>query len=251
MAPLTQSGCQFLQRTPLANLPFPGFGRTIHYRVVAIDASPAANTVSYPSASGWNWFYCKFSIGGTFTLGTGVTVNASSSYPTPYGNWYYGSKEQYLIRAGDLSALGMPGGSISSLAFDVSVVNACPALTGFYIKMAHTSLTVLSAFVTTGLTNVYTSTAYQPVVGWNAHTFQTPFNWNGTDNIIVEVCFNNSNYTSSGNAGVKSGATSYNSTANYHGDDADVCTAPGSPTLYTSLPNMKIEIQGANLCLLT
>jgi hypothetical protein len=239
-APDTIGMTRLLADTFRADIPFFGFGKNIHYYVVAIDGSAAHNVSTSQTYS----FYCKFSTGGTFTLGTGTSFNTGTGYPTPYGNYYYGSKEQYLIRASEMTALGMPGGPISSIAFNVSNVNACPGLTGYYIKMAHTPNTALSSFITSGLTTVYNTTSYQPVNGWNTHTFQTPFVWNGVDNVLIEVCFNNSSYPSNGNASVLYSSTPFSATLNFHTDNTTVCSAPGTPTSYQSRPNMIIEILG-------
>jgi hypothetical protein len=49
----------------------------------------------------------------------------------------------------------------------------------------------LSSFTTTGLTTVFgpsTVTAYHS--GWNTITFATPYNWDGTSNIIVDIRVN-------------------------------------------------------------
>ena len=242
-SPVTLGMTRLTNDTFQAFIPFFGFGKNIHYYVEAVDGSAAHNI-----ATGTTYhFYCKFSTGGTYTLGTGTTVNGSQAYPTPYGNYWYGSKEQYLILASEMTALGMPGGPISSIAFNVSALNAVPPLTGFYIKMAHTTLATLgTSFITSGLMSNYTTTSYMPVVGWNTHTFQTPFVWNGVDNIIIEVCFNNTGYVINGCAGVFASTTPFNSVASAHADAATVCSAPGTPTNYTTRPNMKIEIQGVS-----
>ena len=225
-----------------AMIPFPGFGRTISYRVTGVDASPAANTTHYPSASGWQWFYCKFSTGGTFIVGTGTGVNTSTSYPAPYGNYWWGARHQFLIRASELQALGAPGGAIGSLAFNVQTVAGTP-LQGFSILMGHTAQnTAVSAFAP-GLTTVYATTSYTEVPGWNTHTFQTPFVWNGVDNIIVETCFNNSAYTT--NAVTYNSTTSFVSTTYYNNDASGIC-AITSGTTASVRPNMKIEILGVS-----
>ena len=31
-------------------------------------------------------------------------------------------------------------------------------------------------------------TGYTPVIGWNTHTFSTPFLWDGLSNIIINIC---------------------------------------------------------------
>ena len=53
------------------------------------------------------------------TIGTDVIHNSNSSYPAPYGNWFWGAKNQFLVRASELQAEGMSAGDIYSLSFDV------------------------------------------------------------------------------------------------------------------------------------
>jgi hypothetical protein len=54
------------------------------------------------------------------TIGTGQIQNSPYDYPAPYGNWYWGSRHQMLIKAAELSAAGLPIGNINSLAFNVA-----------------------------------------------------------------------------------------------------------------------------------
>ena len=173
----------------------------------------------------------------TYQIGNGTTTNTGTGYPTPYGNWYYGSKDQYLILASELSALGVVPGDIKKLSFDVSTANGV-ALQGFEIKMGHTTQSAMTSSFVTGLTSVYSVTSYTETTGWNEHVFQTPFNWNGTDNLVIEVCFNNSSYTN--NAQVYNHTTTFTSSVNYHADAAGVC-AQSSGTTYSVRPNMKLE----------
>jgi len=53
------------------------------------------------------------------TVGTGVIQNSLYDYPAPYGNWYWGAKNQMLVLASELSSAGLTAGDISSIAFDV------------------------------------------------------------------------------------------------------------------------------------
>ncbi|MCF8296852.1 MAG: T9SS type A sorting domain-containing protein [Saprospiraceae bacterium] len=221
-----------------ANIPFFGFGKTIQYYVKAIDASAAHNMDSTATKS----FYCKYSSGGTFTVGTGTVVNTSTGYPAPYGNYWWGSKHQMLITAAEMAAINMTGGQIESLAFDVSAVNTCPALQNFEIKIKSTNLSAITTTWESGLTTVYTNTAYQPVTGWNTHQFQTPFNWDGVSNLIIETCFNNSSYLQ--NASMVQSATTYPSTHYVYGDVATNCTAPGLGQTANQRPNMQFVVSG-------
>ncbi len=175
-------------------------------------------------------------------VGTGTTSNGSSASPTPYKNYFWGSKEQYMLTAQELTALGAAFGPVTSLSFNVQAVNACPSLDGFTIKIAHTNQTDLTTtFVTGNFTTVYTSTSYQPVTGWNTHQFQTPFNWDGTSNIVIEICSNNSSWVTSGNASVYNTITSNYFTTYSQGDNATVCSNTTGTRTYTR-PNMRIDL---------
>ncbi len=184
-------------------------------------------------------------VGGTYTLGTGTTQNTTTSYPCPYGQWYNGTKEQFLILASELNALGMTGGAIHSIAFDV-VTPAGASLTNFEIKIGSTNLTSLSSWVTTGLTSVYSNSSYTTTTGWNTHQFSIPFVWDGTSNIVIETCFDNypTGYTT--NALMNQTSTSFTSTLDYHSDGGGVCTNSVSSTSYQQRPNMQIVASGGN-----
>ncbi|NOU46907.1 MAG: T9SS type A sorting domain-containing protein [Bacteroidales bacterium] len=54
------------------------------------------------------------------TIGTGEVQNANTSYPAPYGNWYWCARNQMLIQASELLDAGFTEGFITSIAFDVA-----------------------------------------------------------------------------------------------------------------------------------
>ncbi len=176
------------------------------------------------------------------TIGTGTTQNTTYSYPCPYGQYWTGVKEQFLIPASEILSAGGGAGNITSLAFDV-VSPAGQALVNLEIKIGTTSSTALSNWET-GLTTVYSNSSYATVSGWNTHTFSVPFTWNGSSNIVIETCFDNysggSNYTT--NAVMNQSSTSYVSTLDYHSDGGGVCTTGGSATTYLQRPNMRLTV---------
>src|SRR6185503_905308 len=45
--------------------------------------------------------------------------------------------------------------------------------------------------VGSGLTTVKTLASYNTAAGWNDFSFDTPFTWDGTSNLIVELCYDN------------------------------------------------------------
>ena len=181
----------------------------------------------------------------TSTIGTGTVSNSANAYPSPYANFYWGNKEQYLILASELIALGGSAGPISELAFDVYTPNSCPNLQNFELKIGSSSQNILTTFET-GLTTVFSNTSgYQPSSGWNNHVFSTPFVWDGISNIIVQVCSQNSGYISSGNASVNGTATSFTSVKYYRADNTGVCGST-SGTSSSLRPNMKLLISGSS-----
>lgn len=214
----------------------PTGGNKLHEGVSYTTGLMYANDTLYVQSSGG-------SQGASVTVGTGTATNTATGFPTPYGNYYWGNKEQYLITAQELMALGAAAAPITQLAFNVANVNSCPALNNFYIRIAHTNTTVMTGWETGPFTQVYTNTGYQPVIGWNNHVFSDPFVWNGTQNIVIEVCFNNSSYLTSGNASTYYSTTPSNSVARYNGDNANVCTAPASVSVTANRPNMKLELE--------
>jgi len=136
------------------------------------------------------------SISNMVIIGTDTIINLSDGYPAPYGNFYSGAKHQILIRANEISSLGSSG-FIHSLAFDVRYEQGSP-LDSFKVKIGLTTDTSLTSLWLTGLTTVYSAVSYTDTIGWNTHTFNNPFYWDGVSNIIIETCFENSpnNYTS-------------------------------------------------------
>ncbi|MEY2828221.1 MAG: hypothetical protein RIQ33_79 [Bacteroidota bacterium] len=100
------------------------------------------------------------------------------------------AKSQFLWSATELLSVGLVAGNISSIKLNVTNANASAQF--LRIKMKHTAKTNLSAVTPdlTGFTEVYFLNTTL-VAGLNEFNFYNNFNWNGTDNIIVEFSFEN------------------------------------------------------------
>lgn len=170
-------------------------------------------------------------------VGTGTIVNTTTTYPAPYGNWYWGARHQFLITAAELTALGLTAGPISSAAFDVVTTNGV-GLTNFTIGMKMTPTASLTVFET-GLTTVYTSPSYVPVVGINTHTFGTAFTWDGISNILIETCFNNTSYTL--NCVVNQTSTPFASSIYNFQDAGGVCGSAVVSATANQRPNIRLS----------
>ncbi len=172
-----------------------------------------------------------------YTVGNGSVPNSGTTYPAPYGNWYWGARHQFLIKASELIAANMTAGAIDALAFNVSAVNGANVHNNFTIRLGTTMLDSILSFQS-GLITVKQPSNYQPVAGWNTHIFNTEFNWNGSSNIIVEICFQNSSYFNNGNATVLQSSTSFKSTVYYRNDASDICGNNAITATYFQRPNM-------------
>jgi gliding motility-associated-like protein len=123
------------------------------------------------------------------TIGTGTAGNGTTTYPCPLQDRFEAHRAQYLYRASELTAAGMGQGVISAIRFTVTSVGTAGVIEGYTIKITQTPVATLSATTwEPGATTVYGPVNYQPVAGVNSFTLATPFFWNGTDNILVEVC---------------------------------------------------------------
>ena len=173
------------------------------------------------------------------TVGNGTAQNTTTTYPSPFGQFYNGSKQQYLIKASELTALGAQPGPIKSIAFDVTT-SITTALINYTVKIGPTALNALTTTFVTGLTQVYTNASYTVTTGWNTFNFSSPYNWDGTSNVVIEVCFDNypNGYTT--NAVVYQTNTSFVSTNNYPSDGGGVCNTATATYTYSERPNIKI-----------
>jgi hypothetical protein len=132
----------------------------------------------------------------TVTIGTGTSITTGTTPTvTPYKTYWQDGQDQYLYTKAELNAAGLGAGNITKLAFNVGGTPSTGTLNGFTIFMQHTTLTSHTTFVTSGWTQCYTGNVIA-VTGWNTYTFTTPFNWDGTSNLLIKVCFHNIEYTS-------------------------------------------------------
>lgn len=126
-------------------------------------------------------------------IGTGTVGNGTTAYPCPLQDFYEGQRAQYLYRASELTAAGMGPGLITAIKFNVISVGTTGVVEGFQIRIGHTTATTLLAGAAgwdafSGATVSTVATNYQPVTGINTFVLPATFNWNGSDNIMIEVC---------------------------------------------------------------
>jgi hypothetical protein len=164
-------------------------------------------------------------------IGTGTTGNTNTSYPSPLQDFYEGSKMQYLFLASELSAAGMSPGTINAIKYNVLTLatstNSFFAIEQFTVKIGTTSTSSLGTTTWEPVsTIVYGPTNYLATLGINTFVFNNPFLWNGSDNIVIEICGGDPNTTSdifyTGNPLVPwTTGLSFNGSHTYRADNLD------------------------------
>ncbi len=124
------------------------------------------------------------------TIGSGQD-DWMSFNPISYGYFFESTSTvhtQLLYSAAQIKAAGVAGpGLLDSIAFDVSEAPA-GALTNFTVKAKNSAFNSLDSFVATNLTTVTSLPSHKADSGWSWIKFQTPFYWNGVDNILFDFC---------------------------------------------------------------
>jgi hypothetical protein len=129
---------------------------------------------------------------GNYTIGTYNTDLASLN--TPFDGTKLKHRLQLIYRASELQASGISiGATISSMKLRVKTKNSTQPFKAFTIQLANSYKTSLTAGFVTGIpfTQVY-SADYSTVVGDNVFNFNTPFVWDGTSNVVIQLCYDNS-----------------------------------------------------------
>jgi hypothetical protein len=161
---------------------------------------------------------------------------------------YHDSRTQVIYLAGEIGGAK----TITALALDVWEAPG-QTLNYWTIRMKHTGRSAYTTYPlleTSGWTTVYW--AHEPAnpTGWRTFTFQTPFEYNGRDNLLVDFSHDNSYYTEEGLCSVSdmgSDRVLFSYADSTHGSPLtwNDFSAPG---LYTSggVPNIKViaSVQG-------
>jgi gliding motility-associated-like protein len=160
---------------------------------------------------------------------------------TPYKGDYDDGRIQILYRAQDLKDAGFHGGSIESLGFFVSEKNSTVPYQNFTISVACSSDTVLTSSFQSGLDTYFGPVDYSTVSGWNMHDLDQVLHWNGVDNLLIEVCFNNPDASFTSFDKVQFSNMEYQAVTNEFAILADGCGLEESPSTSDNRPNLRVR----------
>src|SRR5690606_30982199 len=126
------------------------------------------------------------------SLGNPSVTLDDINYFSPFSYSWDATKVQYILRANELSALGLQANSsISSFSIEV-VGNAGVALKNFTVSVGATSVVSMQpGTYASGLTQILSVATFTPVLGTNTFTFPTPFVWDGVSSLAIQFCHDN------------------------------------------------------------
>jgi hypothetical protein len=157
-------------------------GDVIYYRIIAQDNSINHNKDS-TSLFSFNITSTDFAC-----IGNG---NADLGSSSPFNTFWKGFKSQMLFTAQEIIDNGGVPGSIKKMAFYVLRADTL-TMNRFNIKMQNTMLSILNnGFITSNWSVVYSGSFKVQSTGWQYIELQTPFDWDGASNLLVEICFGN------------------------------------------------------------
>lgn len=178
-------------------------------------------------------------VGGVVTIqiGEGDLVNTTSA-AAPVNIHYRSQRGQMVYTAQEIlgsGALSSFGGTINNLGFFISSPPLY-ALPNFTIRMKHTTATDASAHDDGPFQTVLVISQYSPAAsGWDFLCLSNPFEWNGVDNILIDISFSRtSSFDSSGQQRIFQSPNGYRFV---RGDNADF-----GNSITTSLAQTKPQI---------
>lgn len=190
---------------------------------------------------------CGLQAQAPIVIGTGTTTVSNLPFQTRDRN----NRTQMLYTAAEITAAGGSAGKIIKMGFNLTAkhsgVNTSGAvsLMNLSIKLHQTSLTALSAWVP-GTTQCYSNPTFVfPNIGWYDFDLTTPFDWDGTSNLIVEICVAMTNdYSASGDVNVITYTSNTGKvyTQSEDGDAGRGCALTGGAAS-SSRPNIRFTIQ--------
>jgi hypothetical protein len=171
---------------------------------------------------------------GTVVVGTNDgTPNTSFGYPSPLQDYYKTQRMQVLYTASELTGAGLVAGNITEIGWVATALNLSTLQENYTISLKSTTSTVLTSTFETGATLVYGPTDFTPSSTGNVvFTLTSPFTWDGTSNLIVEVCAGLATGSFTENVSCANSTTTAIQTVYYRNDSAtSPCTqATGTTT---------------------
>jgi len=141
--------------------------------------------------------FTSFSTKSCMAGGDPFTEGTSTHSNLPLNNYYNYTYTQQIFLASEMGGAH----TLDSIAFDYAYSTPSTEKASVTIYLGHTTQSTFSStsnyIPATGLQQVYTGNL-NCTQGWNTFVFSTPFQYNGTDNLVLVVDDNSGDYNGSG-----------------------------------------------------
>jgi hypothetical protein len=224
----------------------PSSGATIRWFENATGGVPLAtgNSFTTPVISSNTTYYAaaQGAQQGNIQIGTASTLTGATTQPSAFVNRWPSYRIQTLYTAQELIEAGLAPGDITSMSYFTTTLGDGATNANFTVRIGVTNQSVMTTtwVPTAAFTNVYgpvththTPSGEQPI------NFTTPFEWDGTSNIVIDVSYNGADL--SNNA-----ITFFTATANpmvVHSNSSGSAASTGTTT--TTRLNLKLVGQVA------
>jgi len=200
----------------------------------------------------------------------GTAGNTNGSGADPVCDYFNFIRYQVVYTVAELSAAGLASGNtITGIGWNITEDPG--VLANYTIRMAHTTATNSAAHDASTLTTVKSAFTFDPVAGsYNMITLDASFTWNGTDNLLVDICTGTNPFaTPYGGVQAKTGITNgsrrircdacgsqcssttntANTTKPYLGLDVTASSCSGAPVGGTTVSSSNPVCSGASFTL--
>ena len=214
--------CQGVDSVLLSAVPYPGATLNWYSDPAGLNLVGQGPTLLVPFA-GPTTYYVEYTSLPSNVFGNG-TVTGTAGSSTPFYTFFEDQRMRIMILASELTAAGYSAGNITELGLEVVSLGSQP-VDNLNIQMWDTSSVSIGSVndpAPSSAHSFYSNPSYQPTTGYNSFV-GTPFYWNGTDNVVVQFCFDNASW-SSPSYGVKGTTLSTDLTAYGYADGLAGCT---------------------------
>ena len=126
-------------------------------------------------------------------VGSSLFYLGNNDAGAPFDSKLKSKRNQMLYKASELLNAGITAGAIVNIAFEIEKYSTRP-YKNLKIKLGTSKVNYLlnNVDLNEAVTNVYASYAsYNTIGGFNDFELDQPFIWDGIDNVVVEICYEN------------------------------------------------------------
>ncbi len=177
-------------------------------------------------------------------IGAASTTTTTSTAADPIWGYWNSFRYQVIYTAAELTTAGIPAYSnIGSLGFSIAGDYGGGNLLGYTIKMGGTTTANCAAHVTSPTTTVKNAFSYNPTVttvgNFDMITLDVPFQWDGTSNILIDICSSGLNPYTSPYGQVRTIATTTTNGARSAGADGSNQCGVNTSTVVNNKPAIR------------